>query len=135
MRSPRLKYISLSFIAATVLTLTACCSSRPTIAEFRSLTLDEKIAAFKQAYRSGCLRETENVYLGMIADHGTAAADEMLKVIKSPSADFPLRDAILVTGFVNANGVDLRQHAIYGELRLLAVDSNDPKLREEAQKH
>lgn len=114
--------------------LSGCCSSRPTIAEFRSLDLARKIAAFEEAYRGGCLRESENVYLGMISDHGGAAANEMLQLIKSPRADFPLRDVILVLGFINANGTELKRHPVYEALRGLASESNDATIREKARK-
>jgi hypothetical protein len=112
--------------------ITHCCSSRPAISEFKNYSLDHKIVSFENAYRDGCLRESENVYLGIISDHGAAAADAMLPLIRSPRQDFPVRAAIIVLGFVNAAGFDLRSHPVHEALRELASNAHDAKLREKA---
>lgn len=98
------------------------------------MTLERKIPAFEEAYRGGCLKETEPVYLGMIADHGYAAADEMVRLIKTPHPDFPLRDAVLVLSFVNAQGTNLKLHPAHEVLRELSNESRDPAVREEARR-
>jgi hypothetical protein len=70
----------------------------------------------------------------MIADHRSAAADAMMNVIDSPQSDFPIRDVIIVAGFINAKGTELRGHPLYQALKTLAAGSPDPQVREKARK-
>lgn len=118
----------------TTFLVTSCCSSKPSISDFRALSLEQKIEEAEKAYRAGCLREVENVYLGMIADHGIAAADAMTTLIGTPRSDFPVRSAITVAGFINANRIELRGHPLYLELKRVATTSSNREERILAEK-
>ena len=130
----RRRAAAVASVVVTLFAVAGCCSSKPTIAEFRALPLEAKVSAVRAAYRAGCLREVENVYLGVISNHGLAAADAMAAVIDSPPADFPLRSAVLVASFINANRVELRHHRLYDQLQHLAETSNDDEVKRLARR-
>jgi len=78
----------------------------------------------------GCISHPAT-YLFLIAQNDSAA-DAAAEVLPPSRSTFPTSDAIEILSFVNARGIDLRQHVALRRLEELARLSPDPAIREQA---
>lgn len=122
-----------AFIA--FLWLSGCCVHGHLIDQdlFAGSTLEDKIDLYNDAIRRKCVTNDMLQLLSKIASHGEPAADAMTALVREPDPNFPLDHAMTAFAFTRFEGVALLQHEGMRELRHLADDHPDPRIRNLAQ--
>jgi hypothetical protein len=69
-----------------LLLLSACCGARLDYDTFRTMPLNEQLAAYEQARRENCVREASAGFLDLIALHGYEAADSVIALVRRPDS-------------------------------------------------
>jgi hypothetical protein len=120
---------------ALLAVVSGCCSHWVDIKTFRYSSLAEQIREYERGFREGCIpREGgQATLLTEMSTHGLDSADAMTNLLKHPSPDFPLEDAMDVLEFVHWLGTDLRNHESMRVLASIAETASDPEVRTKAK--
>lgn len=115
--------------------LASCCLHGQLVDQdtFARGSLERKIELYEAAIKRKCVTNDMLQLLTRMAEHGSAAADAMVELLKNPSPNFPVEHAIIVFELTRFQGVNLREHPGMAELRRLAVSGSDERARVAAQ--
>jgi hypothetical protein len=120
---------------ALLAVLSGCCSHWVDIETFRQSSLAQQIREYERGLREGCIRREggQPALLTEMSTHGLDSADAMTNLLKHPSPDFPLKDAMDVLVNVHYLSADLREHESMRVLASLAETAPDPAIRARAK--
>jgi hypothetical protein len=120
---------------ALLAVLGGCCSHWVDIETFRQSPLAQQIPEYERGFREGCIpREGgQAALLTAMSTHGLDSADVMTNLLKHPSPDFPLEDAMDVLVNIHYLSADLREHESMRVLASLAATAPNPAIRARAQ--
>jgi hypothetical protein len=119
---------------ALLATLSGCCSHWVDIESFHQSPLEQQIREYERGHRERCIpREGKGLLASAMSTHGLASAEAMTELLKHPSPDFPLADAMEVLEFVHWRGTDLRNHESMRVLACIADTASDPRVRTKAK--
>lgn len=115
------------------ITLGGCCTNWVDSDTFGASPLPEQIREYERGIREHCIRREMGGLTLDMARHGLDSANAMIELIRHPSPDFPLEDAVDILEWVHALGTDLRHHESMQVLENLATTASDPRVRAKAK--